>query len=158
MVRFPSNGVSDFQGEANPGYVSVETLAKLMGNVKATTVSFPTVEAAGSLPASISIGELNPKDDSQQRYTVLTLVPEVKDSKPGFSLRFARLRPVAFVDAAGRPTFDTVKADLAEDSVDGYWYCTIPSATVSYDADGRRKASIADTKERQLLFVKITRG
>jgi len=45
--------------------------------------------------------------------------------------------------------------------VAGYVCINVPgpqNQTETYDADGRRSTSVADANERQLLFVKISRG
>jgi hypothetical protein len=156
LLRISTDALKHIPGGLTD-HCSSEALGLLERSAGPGSFSFPTVEAAKTIPVSVSSGELNPTDSSQHGETVLTLVPEVRDSKPGYSLRLASLRGPEFAKA-GKPTFDTIQTDVGAESAGGYWCFRLPAATGHAVESGRQQASLADAHQRQLLFVKITRG
>jgi len=148
--------------DASSGHYRVE--AKLVNGPRASgdkaAETFPPVVVANHVLAVIAVTHAINLPSGNQDESDLNL--EVRpDTHGGFKLTFDR--SLVYGDNPNvRPVVNTqhFHASIAR-TAEGFHVFSIPAYAKSiptYDADGRVLASIADANERQLLFVKISRG
>jgi hypothetical protein len=167
MISLPAAAAKGF-GTSIPlsGIYSNEQVARLIGAPRSSTLSFPSVEAVETAPAQIAVTRsfALPHAASQEVGVTLNVVPAGERSHlKTFSVSLNDVRLAGFEDrGATRPVLDKRSLHMGVTESPHYWCINLPplrkSWITTYDADGRRSASIADANERQLLFVKITRG
>jgi len=150
------------------GIFADKFVAQLAERPKADILSFPRVETVDSIPSHVGLTQQMALPDGKSRETGINfdVVPRKKGTDFGFGISISNVRFQGFQDrTATKPLFHTghvtttipVSAQLPA----GYYCFNVPvpqKLATTYDADGRRMASVADANERQLLFVKITRG
>jgi hypothetical protein len=167
MISVSGEAVRDFGGVVTPGYISEERMVKLIENPRTSTLSLPSVEAKESLPSHIDVTREVPLPHGAAREAGISLdiVPRKQGADLGFQVSLKDIRFQGFQDrSATIPLFHTGRVTTSipasAQAPTGY-YCIsvpVPQKLATYDADGRRSASIADANERELLFVKISRG
>ncbi len=148
----------------NNTYCSDYTVSFFANTPGATCLSLPTVVVANRHPAVIS-SRKDANGDAPAFGVNLTVRPDLQDASVSrFHLAFARfeLFPIA---GNSSPIHNIQQLNGAvtpsTSDLEGYRVFELPTpqkAATVYSADGRVQASIADANERQLLFVKITRG
>jgi hypothetical protein len=155
--------------DVDAGHYRVET--KLMdsqcvgGNKFAITL--PTVVVANHILAVIVVSHVIelPSGNSGMTDIQLTVRPGARDSTDGrFQVSFVRSEMYP-ESTSSKPFFHVQRfatsIPQAGSVSEGWSSFQLPAydrGFKTYDADGRRLASIADANARQLLFVKITRG
>ena len=150
------------------GYYSDEKVGKLIQSPGVSALSLPSVDAAEAYSAHVNLTRDVPLPHGSARETGVNLdvVPSKQGVDPGFyQVSIKDVRFQGFQDkTATIPLFHTghvtTSIPVGAHSPAGY-YCVnvpVPQKLATYDADGRRSASIADAHERELLFVKISRG
>lgn len=155
-------------GASGLGYLSQERLVKLIGSPGANLLSCPSVDSAESLAAHIDVTRNVPLPHGASREVGINLavVPQKQGSDIGYLVSIKDVRFQGFQDrAATQPIFHTGRVTTSipasAGTGTGYYCIDIPApkkVAMTYDADGRRSAAIADANERELLFVKISRG
>lgn len=151
------------------GIFTDDFVEKLMDGSKANTLCLPTVERAELFPSHIGITQQIALPHAKTHETGINfdVVPQKEDAGILFRFSIENVQFQGFVDrAASKPVFHTASLSSGVhvknlEILSGYYCFNLPPSQVqltTYDADGRKSASIADANERQLLFVKITRG
>jgi len=168
MISVSAKAVTDFGSGVAPGFISEERVVKLIENPGASTLSFPSVESAQSLPSHIDVTRDVPLPHGTMREAGISLdvVPQKQGKDFGFQVSIKDVHFQGFQDRkATIPLFHTGRVTTsipASAQLPTGYYCinvpVPPKTAATYDADGRRSASIADANERELLFVKISRG
>ncbi len=168
VVSLPAADSKDIATSYN-GYYSDRAIAHLIDNPKASILSLPSVTAAYSSASDVEITKEMTLPGGKSRETGISLkvTPNRKaDAADSFKVAFENVRFVGFSDQkASLPIFSmqgiSTSLTMFHEIAPGYYCLNIPAPAPvpkAYDADGRVIASIADANERQLLFVKITRG
>jgi len=152
------------------GYYSQAELSHLIASRDATVISFPQVTASDKLPAVIAMthpAQL-PQVGKREIGVSLKIAPDDKEAALSkFNIAYQNVSIAGFSDAkATTPVFSTQRLSTTvsldvRPAGEGYWCYALPVKDQSvqiYGADGKKLASIADADERQLLFVKISRG
>lgn len=167
LVSLPAGDVKDFSA---PGFYNDSQIGKFAANPKVSCLAFPRVEAAETFPSTIAITKAFHLPDGTKRETGITLKISPDSKNPdahSFNIQFENVRFMGFTDRkAAQPVFNTQRLTTtvspgAQNPTPGYYGFILPASAKTpetYDANGRRSASVADANERQLLFVKITRG
>jgi hypothetical protein len=168
IVSVPSNAAKEISSDVYNAYYSDAILGHLLSSPQTTIVSCPVVEALSALPATIAITrDVTLSSKSREVGINFSVTPDSK-AEPGsrYQLAYSNVRFSGFADAkATLPVFNTqrLSTTMVVFHPPSQGYCcfnlrTDDHTVATYDANGRRSASIADANERQLLFVKITRG
>jgi len=155
-------------GASGLGYLSQERLVELMGSPGANILSCPSVDSAESLATHIGVTRHVPLPHGAGREVGINrdVVPQKRGADFGYLISIKDVRFQGFQDqAATLPIFHkghvTTSIPASAGTGSGYYCIDVPApkkVAVTYDADGRRSAAIADANERELLFVKISRG
>lgn len=151
------------------GIFADDFVARLLKRPKADILSFPRVESVDSFPSHIGVTQQVALPDGKSRETGINfdVVPQKKGADIGFLISIKEVQFHGFTDrGATKPIFNTERLSAgipaSERQPMDYYYCyNLPAQQkipITYDVDGRQMASVADANERQLLFVKITRG
>ena len=150
------------------GFFSEEKVVRLSGRPGISILSCPSVDAAESVPAHIGVTRnvQLPHGSTREVGINLDVVPQRKGADSAYLVSIKDVRFQGFRDrAATLPIFHTGRVTTAiprsAEMGTGYYCIDVPApqkAVRTYDADGRRSAAIADANERELLFVKISRG
>ena len=166
MVSLPATAAQDFFASAPNSHVySNEQVARLIGAPKSATLSLPSADVSQASPVHIAVTRSISFAHSASREVGITLnvapIGKCKDLAL-YSVSIDDVRFAGFEDrTALKPVINErgLNTSVAENK--HYWCFSLPplqQSHATYDADGRKSASIADANERQLLFVKITRG
>lgn len=166
LISVPQATAKEVLDKVSNSYCSDDFIANLIQSPKARCLSFPKVEAPAHQPAVIAVDQKEPGLDENVFKTGnrLTVKPQTDGSNGDFRIAFARYE--VFANSAGEnpihdvQSFSSPVTPPAAQS-QGYRLFEVPEPKkpdLAYDANGRVMASVADANERQLLFVKITRG
>ncbi len=169
LVNIPGSASHGIARTPLNGFYANEVVAHLVGNQRARVVSLPTVESAARLSSQIDLMQAVPLPNGASRETGIKLkVTPSRNAAHVYSYTVL-IENVRFNGYEGRPaahpTFSTQRVVTTlvpfYKVPPGYNCVNLPAwgkLPKTYDADGRVSASLADANERQLLFVKITRG
>ena len=167
MISLPTT-ITEIPSGAYAGIYTDEFVGQLVSRPKANTLSFPSVECKNSLPSCIAMMHPVVLPDGQSRAVGINLdvVPQKSGTDYGYFVSINDVRFQGFQDhAATKPLFHTGRVTTTipagAQPLTGYYCFNVPAPQKlgnTYDADGRRSASVADANERQLLFVKTTLG
>ena len=166
MVSLPASAAQDFFASAPHSHLdSNEQVARLIGAPKSAALSLPSVDAARTSPARIAVTRSISFPHSASREVGVTLNVAPLGKSSDLDLFFVSVEDVRFAGfedrTATKPVINERGLNTSVAENQHYWCISLPplhKSRVTYDTDGRVTASIADANERQLLFVKITRG
>ncbi len=171
MVSVPASVAKDISSTVFNGYYSDDLIARVIGNSKARVISLPVLDTTATLPLTVANTQEMALADGKSREigATLTMSPVLQGTDLiSENLEFKNIRVTGSPIARGvHPIFSTQHITTAlilfHDVRPGYYCLNLrgtqkSTTTTTYDANGRLMASIADANERQLLFVKITRG
>jgi hypothetical protein len=165
LVKVPIYEATEISTTGLNYYYSEKVLRHLSENQGASIVSFPVIDSYSKTFSSLDAKPVMLPDGSSRANGLwLSVVP---DESGSYTLSFEGFRFNGFEDRNGnKPNFSvqritqTVTPPVGGGQ-SGSICVNLPAVDevpATYDADGRRMASIADANARQLLFVKITRG
>jgi hypothetical protein len=168
MVSVPQDAAKEISDSVHNAYYSDGVIAHLLNSPSTTVLSCPVVEAAATSPATITVTRnVIFSGKSREVGIKFSVTPDTK-ADPGsrYLVAFSNVRFDGFADTkASQPIFDTqrLSTSMIQFIPPSPGYCCfnlrkVDQVSKTYDADGRQSASVADAHERQLLFVKITRG
>ena len=149
------------------GYFSEDKVVKLMQSPGVSALSLPSVDSAEAYSAHVDLTRNVPLPHGPAHETGVNLdiVPQKQGTDFGYQVSLKDIRFQGFQDkTATIPLFHTghvtTSIPASAQLPTGYLCVNIPvpQKLATYDADGRRSASIADAHARELLFVKISRG
>jgi hypothetical protein len=169
LVKVSAASTKEMSNGAVLGYYSEDKVARFIQTPGVSTLSMPSVDAAEATTAHIGLTRDVPLPHAAARETgiKLDIVPQKIGSDFGFQVSIKDVRFQGFQDkTATIPLFHTGRVTTSipahAQAPAGYYCVNVPVpaqlTVATYDADGRRSASIADANERELLFVKISRG
>ena len=166
LISVTQDSLDHISGGTTMGLFSNDMVAQLVQSPHASVLSLPSFETATEAPGTIAITQKRLFSDGPPRQIGVTLTVTPTPTDQRFQIAFENVRFEGFSSAkATTPVFNTQRLATTmipyQPATDGYYCCALQRldhSVVTYDADGRRSASIADANERQLLFVKITRG
>jgi len=169
VVSVPAALAKDISATMYNGYYSDDVVAHLARNSQACVLSLPSVDSANASSSKIEVTKkvALPGGKSRDAGVWLNVAPNIHASDlRSVTLSLQNVRFGGFADRKGaQPIFSTQRVTttltIFHDVATGYYCVNVPvspKVPTTYDADGRRSASIADANERQLLFVKISRG
>jgi hypothetical protein len=154
--------------DIDAGYLSREKLINLIQRPGASVLSCPLVDSSQATSAHIDVTRdvALPHGSTRTVGINLDVVPQKHGPDSGYQVSIKDVRFQGFRDAAATdPIFHigrvTTSVPFTAQPDTGYYCIDVPApkkVATTYDADGRRSAAIADANERELLFVKISRG
>jgi hypothetical protein len=162
LVTLPEEEAQDLPVS---GAMAINDVGALEQRAQARIVSFPSATAETSKPSSVSLTQPMVLPNGNSREVGPSL--QVKALADGrFSVGFHNVAFIGYNDPqALHPRFQnrTVTRNIQPSPPTEQVYSLIDVTPHSdpptvYDASGRQQASLADAHQRQLLFVKITRG
>ena len=168
IISVSAAATKDIDAGPGLGYLSQEKLIALIKQPGASVLSCPSVDSTESLAAHIDVTRdvALPHGSTRSVGINLDVVPQKPGADSGYQVSIKDVHFQGFRDqAATDPIFHigrvaaSVPVSAQPDA--GYYCINVPApkkVAMAYDADGRRSAAIADANERELLFVKISRG
>jgi hypothetical protein len=169
LVSIPATAAKGIANTSLNGFYANDVVAHLVSNQRASVLSLPSVESAARSSSKIDITQAVPLPNGASRETGIKLKVTPSQNAAHVYTYTVLIENVRFNGFEGRqaarPTFSTQRVVTTlvpfYKVPPGYNCVNLPALgklPKTYDADGRVRASIADANERQLLFVKITRG
>ena len=151
------------------GYFTDAQMVNLGKSAKDSVLAFPSAESVSSQKSSVSTAAdlAFPHAPAFKVGMTVDVIPKIDDGQiKQYDISLLNVSFGGFKDSKGtQPVINEFHFHTALQAayVNHGYFCfeiTPKSAAkaTTYDADGRRMASVADANERQLLFVKITRG
>jgi len=161
LVSLPATEAKDLPAS---GLYSNQEMVNIVTRPRAQLSSFPSLSATLGESSSISLAQSMALPDGTTREVGPTLHVISHADAQQFSLKFREVRFLGYYGThLENPNFEshTVYRSISSSAPSAPQFALVDVTDRHEpftDANGRVMASIADANERQLLFVKITRG
>ncbi len=166
LVSAPKAAANNFSTDTLNVYYPDDAVGHLLKTPATSVLTCPSFEAKSNTRGTVEVTQKKAFSDGLLHKTGITLTVTPTSHEGTYRIAFENIRFAGFKDATTKqPVFNIqrLSTTMMQFNPPSKGYCCfnirgIDHSVATYDADGRKSASMADANERELLFVKISRG